>query len=96
MQAWATILIGAIAAMIAYFQWVTAHQRIVLDLFDRRVSIFRIIQWVVLEVREAGGEVSQQVLQSFVLAELEARFLFGNDVRKLLAELRYDTTSTSE
>ena len=34
MQAWATILIGAIAAMIAYFQWVTAHQRIVLDLFD--------------------------------------------------------------
>ena len=61
-----------------------------LDLFDRRVSIFRIIQWVVLEVREAGGEVSQQVLQSFVLAELEARFLFGNDVRKLLAELRYE------
>ena len=35
------LLIAGFGALIAYFQWRTGHQRVVLDLFDRRVAVFR-------------------------------------------------------
>ena len=38
------LLIAGFGALIAYFQWRTGHQRVVLDLFDRRVAVFRQIE----------------------------------------------------
>jgi hypothetical protein len=43
-------LIAAIGAAILYFQWRTAHQRAVLDLFDRRLEVFGDIEKAVAEV----------------------------------------------
>jgi hypothetical protein len=89
MQGWVTILIAAIAAMIAYFQWVTAHQRIVLDLFDKRWKVFEEIEVVIGDVL-THAETSHDTLQAFLRAEADARFLFGEDVRLELRALSYD------
>jgi len=37
---WALVLVATVAALIAYLQWVTAHQRVVVDLLieDERLS----------------------------------------------------------
>jgi hypothetical protein len=34
------LVITGFGALIAYFQWRTAHQRVVLELFERRVKVF--------------------------------------------------------
>src|SRR6266699_4882257 len=95
MQGWLTVVIAAIALSIAYFQWVTAHQRIVLDLFEKRTQLFNSIELVIGQVL-TDGETSHDTLQAFLQAEADARFLFGDDVLRELASLRSDLTVLNE
>jgi hypothetical protein len=89
MQGWITILIAAIALLIGYFQWITAHQRVVVDLFEKRLRLFNSIELAVGQVvRDA--ETSPETLQTFLQAEADARFLFGLDVLKELRSLGSD------
>jgi hypothetical protein len=84
-------LITAFGALIAYFQWRTAHQRVVLDLFDRRVAIVNEIEAAAKEILNAvAGAQMEKPFWSFVAAESKARFLFGADVINKLADLRAD------
>jgi hypothetical protein len=88
-NSWAVPIIGAIAALVAYLQWVTAHQRVVVDLFDKRLAAFNAIRDSVVPVmREAA--ISQREFFDFVRAEDRCRFLFGADVLKFLVEMRND------
>jgi hypothetical protein len=89
MQGLITILIAAIALLIGYFQWITAHERVVVDLFEKRLRLFNSIELAIGQVvRDA--ETSPETLQTFLQAEADARFLFGLDVLKELRSLGSD------
>lgn len=88
-QSWALVLVAAVAALIAYLQWVTAHQRVVVDLFDRRRRAFESVEDALRPVfREA--EVSADTLHRFFAAKFQCRFLFGQDVSDYLDSLHKD------
>jgi hypothetical protein len=78
-----TILLAAFAAMIAYFQWRTAHQRIVLDLFDRRVQVLEDIEEIIRNINRTT-DVSNDDMRLFWKARAKAGFLFGPDINDYL------------
>lgn len=85
-QSYALVLVAAIAALIAYLQWVTAHQKVVVDLFDRRRKAFELVEDALRPVfREA--EVTPEALKKLYAARSECRFLFGKDVNDYLDEI---------
>lgn len=84
-----TALVGVLGAMIAYFQWRTAHQRVVLDLFDRRLRVFEDIENAVRNVFSTT-RVSNETWSLLVGAKSRARFLFGKDVNDYLERLTKD------
>jgi hypothetical protein len=85
-------VIAAFAALIAYFQWRTAHQRVVLDLFDRRIAVFREIEESAKGILVASSNASdmQKPFFAYIHAEANARFLFGQEVIVVLQALRSD------
>lgn len=85
MSGWALAIIAAIGAMIAYFQWVTAHQRIALELFDRRFEVVLSLRRAVLTAL-AHGDYGEKQQREFGDAVLRARFLFGPEVFSLLEQ----------
>jgi hypothetical protein len=87
MSGWLVPAIGAFAALIAYLQWVTAHQKIVLELFDKRLAAFQEIQAALLPIMR-NGAATQEDFFAFARAVERCRFLFGDDVHEYLAELR--------
>jgi hypothetical protein len=84
----ANTLLAAVVAAILYFQWRTAHQRAVLDLFDRRLDVFADLETAVGEVFRSA-QVSADTFK-FVSARRRARFLFGKDVNDYLEKLHKD------
>ncbi len=87
MNSWLVPAIAALAALIAYLQWVTAHQKIVLELFDKRLEAFRGIQ-IALAPIMIHGAATQQDFFAFANAVERCRFLFGDEVHEYLADLR--------
>ena len=83
------VIIAAVGAFIAYFQWRTAHQRVVLELFDRRLAVFRKLEESAKGILDG---VSRKDLEapfwSYIEAESNARFLFGEEVITALSRLR--------
>jgi hypothetical protein len=87
MSGWLVPAIASFAALIAYLQWVTAHQKIVLELFDKRLAAFQEIQSALLPIMR-NGAATQEDFFAFARAVERCRFLFGDDVHEYLAELR--------
>jgi hypothetical protein len=87
LQALATPAIALLAIVIGVLQWVTARQRIVLDLFDRRMLVYEEINAVFSEVIREGN-ATMKVIFSFDRAAARAPHLFGNEVTKFLQETR--------
>lgn len=83
---WVTVLsalltptIAAFAIVIAFMQWRTAHQKVVLDLFDRRLKVYSAFEQACAEFEiSRGGSVT--ALSNARDAFLESKFLFGTDV----------------
>jgi hypothetical protein len=87
LQALSTPAIALLAATIGVLQWRTAHQRAVLDLFDRRMENYDSLNAVISEiVRE--GRATFESLVSFSRAANRSRFLFGKDVTGYLDATR--------
>jgi hypothetical protein len=88
------LLITDFGSLIAYFQWRTAHQRVVLELFERRIKVFEEIEHA---ARDALNAVDAKGLDlafwNFVKAEANARFLFGEEVIAKLAKRRADVAA---
>lgn len=83
----ATVTVAIIVAMVQYAQWRTANQKVVVDLYDRRLKVFTQLEaaiGVVMRDAEANGES----FQNFCIAQADARFLFGDDVKTYLQTLR--------
>jgi hypothetical protein len=84
---WISAVLGLAVAIVGYLGWMTAHQRIVVDLFDRRFKVYD-------ELREAvstlltNGTIDSTTLFSYLRTTNRARFLFGPEVVEYL-EARY-------
>jgi hypothetical protein len=87
LQAFTTLILGLVAGYIAWRQWRTAQDRLVLDLFERRFQVF---QELTHATRDALGKsrVSVQDLANFDAATEKARFLFGPEIHSYLGEIR--------
>lgn len=82
-----TFFLALFAAMIAYRQWRTAHQRLVFDLFERRMRIFDDAREVLNGVIRAGDAQDHQVVEFSRVAE-RARFLFGDEVVLYIEDIK--------
>jgi hypothetical protein len=81
LTAFSTPIIALIVAMIALAQWRTAHQRMVIDLFERRMNLIdelsRIVSAILFE-----GALRREDADGFLRATRGDKFLFGSEVAK--------------
>jgi hypothetical protein len=84
------LVIGAIAACIAYRQYRVARDKFRLDLFDRRYAIF-LATWRELSRVVTDGP-PQQAFSEFQNHVPQARFLFGPEIEAYLQELMKNLT----
>jgi len=83
----ATIFIALFAANITYRQWATAHERVVLDLFERRMTVYENVRKVIAEVTRDGTADGETVLH-YVQAADRLGLLFGMEVLSYSDETR--------
>ena len=86
LQALTVPAIAALGLLIAVLQWVTAHQKVVLDLFERRMTIFEELRKALAPV-VTHGKVTDDDAANFWRARDRARFLFGPEVTNYLDQL---------
>jgi hypothetical protein len=86
--------IAAIVAFIAFLQWVTARQKVVLDLFDKRFALYEELRGVIGR-HVTHGVTSVEDTQKFTLAASRAQFLFGPEITSYLEERRIDLSRAS-
>jgi hypothetical protein len=77
-------------ALIGYFQWRTAQERAVLDLFDRRHAIYEIVRNAVGKMISSSTEFGQDQEVEFIRVMERAYFFFGDDVEDYLKQLLKD------
>jgi hypothetical protein len=83
----AAIIVSLVVAVVQYAQWRTANQKVVIDLYDRRLKVYEQLGKAIGPVvRE--GEVSEAAFNEFMIGQADATFLFGDDVLEYLKSLR--------
>ena len=85
-QALTTPAIALLAIVIAILQWRTAHQKVVLDLFERRMKVYSEIRAVIASI-VASGKLPNERHFEYLQAADGAKFLFGPKVNDYLTEL---------
>ena len=88
LQALAVPAIGLLAAVIGYFQWKTAQQKVLLDLFDRRMETYTALREIVAKVRASSSAATPENSYKFLEALDRAEFLFGAKVIEHLQKMR--------
>jgi hypothetical protein len=83
-----TAFIAAIVAVIAFLQWRTAREKVLLDLFDKRFAVYDELRAVVGRRHTTG--IDQRDTFDFARAASRAQFLFGPKVRTFLDETQID------
>lgn len=82
--AFVALVIGLIAASIAYRQYRVAHAKLKLDLFDKRYTIF-LDTWTILSsVVSSGVQATGGLTTPFNNLIPQAAFLFGSDIENYL------------
>jgi hypothetical protein len=89
LQTLATLAIAVFAAVIAFAQWYTAHQRAVLELFERRMTAYSAIREAIAAVM-TKGTVTDENFIAYMRAIDQADYLFGEDVKNYLNDLRME------
>lgn len=81
---WLTAFIALIVALISALQWITARQKVVLDLFDKRFAVYEELcdSIVIRDIHDIHGihKPAVENLLKFTLAANRAQFLFGPEV----------------
>jgi hypothetical protein len=85
-QALAAPAIALLAIVIAVLQWRTAHQKIVLGLFERRMKVYSEIRAVIASTVSSGKLPNERHFE-YMRAMDGAKFLFGRKVNAYLGEL---------
>lgn len=86
---WLTFLVGAGLLSVAYAQWRTANQKVVVDLFDRRVKVLEALRSAIGQIAREG-EADPEASQAFTRAQVDAEFLFGPEVKTYLEGIALD------
>ena len=81
-----TPVIVVIAVYIAYQQWQTNQQRLKIDLYDRRLSVYKAVTKYLNAVLTTLHPTLENLFE-FHRSTAEADFLFGPDIRKYLDDL---------
>ncbi len=79
LDALAVPAIAIFGGYIAYRQWLTSHERVKLDLFDRRMAAYQRLREAVAPIN-ASGKVKNVDSDNFARAMNEMRFLFDKDM----------------
>ena len=87
-QALTTLVLGIVAGYIAWRQWRTSQDRVVLDLFDRRFQVFQDLTRAILAAMNKPDPEVFPDLANFDVAIEKARFLFGPEVHSYLIDVR--------
>lgn len=74
-------------ADIAYRNWQTSNEKIVLELFDKRLKLYEAIREVIAEVTRSGT-ARDDTLFRYDVAVDRAPYLFGREVQDYLHEIR--------
>jgi hypothetical protein len=82
-----TAAIAAAVAVIAFMQWRTAKQKVVLDLFGRRIETYSALRDVVSKVRADSNAATLKNSFKFLQALDRAGFLFGSEVIEHLEKI---------
>ena len=83
----ATLFVALFAANIAYRQWRTSHERVILDLFERRMAIYESVRAVIAEITREGTADGSSVFR-YVKAADRLGLLFGVEVLSYSDETR--------
>jgi hypothetical protein len=86
LQALMVPAIGIFAGLIAYMQWRTAHQKVMLDLFDKRLRVYNLVGEAVRSVI-TSGEMKRSASATLGEAMEVATFLYGNDIHDYIEKL---------
>lgn len=80
----ATLFVGIMVFTVSRRQWRTAHEKLLVDLFDRRIAIYTALETKASDFLKNNGPTQSTFsdLEVFV----KSRFLFGNDVYKEVRE----------
>lgn len=84
LQTIATVAIAIFGAMIAYGQWLTSRQKLVMDLYDRRFQVFMDVRKIASEAIQLGTVTSPGFINEIVA---RAKFLFGEDINSSMVKL---------
>lgn len=91
LQALLTPTIAAVAGLVAFLQWRTAHQKVVLDLFERRLQAYhKIIDAVEFSLTVEGSNSTMSISNSISRSWRTSRFLFGNEISEAIADIEQD------
>lgn len=82
-----TPTIAATVAWIAWQQWNTARSKLRLDLFDRRMAVYRDAAAALALITRDGSARKNEAFGKMLAAWQEAQFLFGPEVAARLDEL---------
>ena len=85
-QALLTPLIAVVATYIAYQQWQTNKQKLMLERYDRRLKVYEEVRKILsIIIRDANA--SYDDLLRFRTAVSEADFLFGREIPEYIDEI---------
>src|SRR5262249_42355680 len=85
LSAISTPIIALMVAMIAFAQWRTAHQRMILDLFQRRMDLIDLVSRIAAVIMIEGA-LRKEDVDGFLRATRGDKFLFGPEVTTYLSE----------
>ena len=85
LSAISTPIIALMVGMIAFAQWRTAHQRMILDLFQRRMDLIDLVSTAASTILIEGALRIENV-DGFLRATRGDKFLFGPKVTTYLSE----------
>jgi len=85
LKALPTIIIGCIAAYIAYRQCKTDHLRLKFELYDKRWRVYEEVRKILFVFRDEN--VKREDLIKFRTSVSEADFLFGPEIPKYIYEV---------
>ncbi|EJB07523.1 hypothetical protein Rleg9DRAFT_6537 [Rhizobium leguminosarum bv. trifolii WSM597] len=91
LQALLTPAIAIAVGVIGFLQWRTAHQKVVLDLFERRAKLFEdTIEAVESYFSRYDEHVGSETILRLYRTQTKAQFLFGPEIVDLLETIRGD------
>src|SRR5262245_42521569 len=85
LTAFSTPVLALLVAMIAFAQWRTARQRMILDLFQRRIDLIDLVLRTATSIVTVG-DLRNEDADEFWRATRGDEFLFGPEVTSFLTQ----------